>query len=134
MDSVPRIAVAVFIGLVITAALSIGTDLLFVAAGVYPKDGDLMSNQRLLLLAWSYRAIFSILGAFVAALVAKDHFKRAVVTLGLIATLLGVMGIFVMWNKWDRTTGWYPISLALLALPYCLIGGELYKRSQSTKS
>ena len=75
MDSVPRIAVAVFIGLVITAALSIGTDLLFVAAGVYPKDGDLMSNQRLLLLAWSYRAIFSILGAFVAALVVT--FTRA---------------------------------------------------------
>ena len=123
-----RIAIAVFVGLVVTAALSIATDLLMVSLGVFPKDGDIMMNQGLLVLASAYRALFSILGAFVACLVAKHYFRRAVLILGGIAAVLAVLGIFAMWNRWNASTAWYPISLAVLAIPYCLLGGKLYER------
>ena len=131
MEAIPRIALAVFIGFVITTALSIGTDILLVVIGITPKGGDIMTSQALLLLASTYRAAFGVFGAFVTAVIASVHHKRAVMALGLIVTLLGVVGIFVQWDKWNQATAWYPISLAVLALPYCLIGGKLYERIKS---
>jgi hypothetical protein len=129
-----RIAIAAFIGLIVTAALSIATDMLMIALGIFPKDGDVMTSQGLLVLASAYRAVFSILGAFVAAAIAGAHFMSAVRVLGGVATVLAVFGIFAMWRKWNGPTAWYPISLAVLAIPYCLIGGKLYGRYKSVKS
>ena len=133
MDDAPRIALAVFIGFVVTTALSIGTDIVLVLAGISPQSGDIMSSQPRLLFASVYRAVFGVLGAFVTALVATVHYKRAVLALGIVATLLGVLGIFAQWDKWSRATAWYPISLAVLAIPYCLIGGKLYERYKIAK-
>ena len=134
MNPAVRIAIAVFVGLVVTAALSIATDVLMVSLGIFPKDGDVMNNQRLLVLASAYRAVFSILGAFASSVVAREGFRRAVLILGGIAMFLAVLGIFAMWNKWNASTAWYPFSLAVLAIPYCLIGGKLYERYASAKS
>jgi hypothetical protein len=134
MVDVPRIALAVFIGFVVTTALSIGTDIALVLAGISPQSGDIMSSQSRLLFASSYRAVFGVLGAFAAATVANIHYKRAVLALGIVGTLLAVVGIFAQWDHWNRATAWYPISLAVLAIPYCLIGGRLYERYKSVKS
>jgi len=129
-----RIAVAVFVGLVVTAVLSIGTDIVMGVLGIFPRDGNIMTSQGLLLLASSYRAVFSILGAFVASLIARESCRPAVLILGGIAMFMGLIGMLVMWDKWTGATAWYPISLAVLAIPYCWIGGRLSARYQSLKS
>jgi hypothetical protein len=133
MEAVPRIALAVFIGFVVTTALSIGTDIVLVLAGISPQSGDIMSSQPRLLFASTYRAVFGVLGAFVTAMVANLYYKRAVLALGVVGTLLGVIGIFAQWDKWNRATAWYPILLAVLAIPSCWIGGKLYERYKTVQ-
>jgi hypothetical protein len=134
MVDIPRIALAVFIGFVVSTALSIGTDIFLVFVGISPQSGDIMTSQPRLLFASTYRAVFGVLGAFVTAMVANIHYMRAVLALGIVATLLSVIGIFAQWATWNRATAWYPISLAILAIPYCWVGGKLYERYKSVKS
>ncbi len=134
MNESLRIAVAVLLGLVVTVGLSAATDFLMARLGIFPADGDAMNSQRLLVLASVYRAIFGVVGAFVASIVAREKFMRAVLILGVVGMVAGLVGIFAMWREWNGATGWYPISLAVLAIPYCLIGGRLYARYKSVKS
>lgn len=129
-----RIALAVLVGLMVTAVLSIATDSILIAAGIYPSGVGMIFSNRLLLLASAYRAVFGVLGAFLAAENAKAGFRRAVLILGGVATAQAVMGLIVMRSKINAATVWYPISLVILSLQYCRIGGKTYERYEPTNA
>jgi hypothetical protein len=44
--------------------------------------------------------------------------------LGVVGTILGTMGVVATWGKGLGPT-WYPIALAVLAVPQCWAGGRL---------
>lgn len=52
---------------------------------------------------------------------------RYVVILGIIGTLLGIMGVFVN-MKYDLAPMWYPILLVLLGFPSLYLGAKLRTR------
>jgi len=115
---------AVLAGLVTTVVLSIGADALMHAAGVYPPAGQPM-RDRLLLLASVYRGVFGVAGGYVTARLAPRAPIGHALVLGLIGLALSVMGAVIMW---EQSPGWYPISLAVLAVPYAWLGGRLARR------
>jgi hypothetical protein len=47
-------------------------------------------------------------------------------TLGIVGTLLGLAGVMATWNL-GLGPRWYPIALAVLAMPQCWAGGRLYE-------
>jgi len=57
---------AVLAGLLAIFVLSLGTDALLHAAGVFPPLGQSMSNQ-LFLLATAYRVVYAVLGCYITA-------------------------------------------------------------------
>ena len=73
-----RSAWALFAGFLIVVILSIGTDLLLHATGVFPPWGEPMSDSRFVL-ATLYRTVYAILGSYVTARLAPDrpHAARA---------------------------------------------------------
>jgi hypothetical protein len=51
--------------------------------------------------------------------------KHALI-LGVIGTVLGAAGAAATWNK-GMGPHWYPVALAVLAIPQCWAGGKLYE-------
>jgi len=83
---------AVLAGLIVTLILSIGTDMLLRAAGIFPPLGRPMSNS-LFLLATIYRTVYSIAGSYIAARLALEKPMRHALALGAVGLLLGVVGM-----------------------------------------
>ena len=119
-----RSIVAVLAGIVVGVVLSTGTDFGLHAIGVAPSIKDGWPN-RLLAVATAYRSIYGILASYVIARLAPNRpMAHSLVagTLGLIVSTLGAIA------AWSTTAGqhWYPIALALTALPTAWIGAKLW--------
>ena len=118
-----------FAGFFATFILSIGTDLLLHAAGVFPPWGRPMSNA-LFALATAYRTIYTVAGGYVTARLAPNKPMGHVWTLGVIGLLAAIAGTAATWNKGPEFgPKWYPVALVVLAIPSVWLGGKLAQRA-----
>jgi hypothetical protein len=121
-----RSAVAILSGFVAVVVLSIGTDVLLHAAGVYPPmDQPRLFTTPLLLIATGYRVAYSVLGGYIAAGLAPNRPAGHAVVLGLIGLAVSAAGAIAMR---DVSPAWYPLALVITALPSCWLGGVLFLR------
>jgi hypothetical protein len=120
--------VAVLAGFFATALLSIGTDLVLHAAGVFPPWGQPMSDS-LFILATAYRTIYTVAGGYVTGRLAPNRAMSHVWILGLIGLLAAIAGTVATWDKGPEFgPKWYPLALVLLAIPSVLLGGRVAQR------
>ncbi len=118
-----RSILAVLAGIVVGAALSLGTDALLKAFGVFPKLGNQMS-EPLFLLATAYRIVYGILGSYVIARLAPDRPMQHALIGGVLGLVVSIIGAVVTWNR-DLGPHWYAIGIAVTALPCAWVGGKL---------
>lgn len=118
-----RSAAALFWGFLVVVVLSLGTDALLHATGVFPPLGTTMSDA-LFLLATVYRTLYSILGSYVTARTAPSRPMRHALAGGLVGLILSIAGAVATWNKVPGPH-WYPFSLVVTALPCAWAGGRL---------
>jgi hypothetical protein len=128
-----RSILAVFLGFVFVVVLSTGIDELLHALKVYPPHGERMPQPGLNLLALTYRVLITIAAAALTAKLAPHRSVqsdwRHVWVLGGIGLALGTIGAITMIPK-DFGPAWYPILLALSALPCAWAGGKLAIRER----
>lgn len=117
-----RLILAVLAGLITNVVLATAMDHLFHTTGVYPPYGQPFRETGPVMLAFTYRALFVILGTYLAARLAKDRAKQAVLTLGTIGSVLWLIGAITMW---EYAPAWYNISGVVLGIPFALLGGIL---------
>jgi surface polysaccharide O-acyltransferase-like enzyme len=123
---------AVFAGLIAIVALSIGTDMVLRAAGIFPAIGQPMPNG-LFLLATVYRTVYGVIGSYIAARLAPAKPMRHALILGLVGVALSAVGLVATWNKGPEFgPKWYPVALIVLALPGAWIGGKLGEKSDGS--
>jgi len=79
-------------------------------------------DTELLLLATTYRSIYSVIGCYVAARLAADRPLRHALALGGVGVVVSIIGGIV---GRDLAPAWYPLGLAALALPLVWCGGKL---------
>ena len=123
-----RSTAALLSGFIAVVALSLGTDQALHALDVYPPSGQPMHDSGLYLLALAYRCVYGVVGSYVAATLAPHAPMRHAVTLGVVGLLLSVAGAIAT-IPMDLGPAWYPIALALTALPCAWLGGVLHHRS-----
>jgi hypothetical protein len=123
-----RSIVAVLVGIVVGAALSLGVDEVLHVTGVYPPWGRPMSDG-LFALATAYRLVFSVLGCYVIARLAPDRPMAHAMVGGAIGLVLCIAGAISTW-KMDIGPHWYSVLLAVAALPCAWIGGRLWRPLQ----
>jgi len=119
-----RSILAVLAGIVVGVVLSTATDFGLHAIGLAPSIKDGWPN-RLLALATAYRSIYGILASYVIARLAPNRptgHSLVAGTLGVIVSAVGAVA------TWSTTVGqhWYPLALALTALPTAWIGAKLW--------
>jgi predicted acyltransferase len=121
-----RGAGAVLAGFVTVFVLSIGTDQVLHVLKVYPPWGQPMSNP-LFLLATAYRIVYTVLGGYITARLAPHAPMRHVLVLGIVGLVFGAVGIVVAITHPELGPLWYPVVIALTALPCAWIGGLLHR-------
>ena len=116
---------AVLAGFLAVVVLSLGTDQILHVLNVYPPWGQPMWDHRLNALALSYRLIYGTLGGYVTARLAPHSpMRHALIggSIGFVLSTLGALGAMSM----DLGPAWYPIALALSAIPTSWLGARLY--------
>jgi surface polysaccharide O-acyltransferase-like enzyme len=103
--------------------LSIGTDVVLHALGIFPSLGQKMAD-RLFVWATIYRTIYGIIGSYITARLAPSRpMWHAMLGAG-IGMILGTVGAVVTWNK-DLGPHWYPLALIVTGIPCAWIGAKI---------
>jgi len=116
---------AVVAGVLVIIVVTTLVDIVLHATRVFPPM-DQPINVALALLATSYRIVISVGGAWVTARLAPEKPMKHAMILGVAGLVLGLVGVVATWNL-GLGPRWYPISLAVLAIPQCWVGGKLYE-------
>ena len=116
---------AVVAGVLFIIVITTLVDIALHVAKVFPAADQPLSDGQCLL-ATSYRIVISVFGAWLTARLAPRNPMKHALILGVVGTVLGLIGVIVTWNL-NLGPHWYPIALAVLALPQCWLGGRLYE-------
>ena len=115
---------AVVAGFLAVVILSIATDAVLHALGMFPALGQRMSNN-LLALATFYRTLYAVLGSYITARVAPNRPMAHALIGGLLGMVIGGVGAAVTWSRTELGPHWYPLVLVAEALPCAWIGGKI---------
>lgn len=119
---------AVLAGFLTVVVLSIGTDTILEQTGIFPPIAEGLFITWMLALALFYRTLFTILGGYVTAWLAPQNSMKHVWALAILGQIGGIAGVFAGWNL---SAHWYPIALAVFAIPSVWLGGYLRTRKTS---
>ena len=123
--SILRSVGAVLAGVVAVIVLSLATDIVLHASGIYPPWFQPMADW-LWVLALAYRVVYGIVGSYLAARIVRDRLMMHAMIVGVIGFVLSIVGVAVNWNKGpEYGPRWFSIVLILIALPCAWIGGKL---------
>lgn len=124
--NVGRSVLAIVVGFLSVALVSLGIDQLLHVARIYPPWGQPMYQPELNALALSYRVLLAIIGSFVAAHLAPRFPMWHAMFLGAVGFALSTLGGIAAMGA-NLGPAWYPILLALSALPCAWVGGRLHQ-------
>lgn len=118
-------------GFVVVVLLSTATDAILESLHVFPapNSGVKFDVTWMIILALLYRTIYTILGGYVAALLAPKPKMRTVIILGILGTLAGLGGFIATLGQ-NLGPSYYPIMLVVLAFPSVWLGGWLKTRGK----
>jgi hypothetical protein len=117
---------AVVAGSVVGIVLSIGTDAVMHASGIFPPNGKPMSNG-LFGLALGYRVVYGLVGSYTIAWLSRERPMRNALIGGAIGFVASTVGAVVTWNKGaEFGPHWYPLALIASTLPSAWLGAKLY--------
>ena len=116
---------AVLAGVLVVIVLSLGTDVVLHAAGIYPPWFQPMADG-LWVLALAYRIVYGVAGGYIAARLAPDRPMAHALALGIVGLALSIAGVAANWNKGpEYGPRWFSIALIATALPCAWMGGKL---------
>ena len=118
---------AMLTGIVAGIILTIGTDIVLHAIGVFPPWGQSMVGfDGPLVLATVYRTVYGVLGSYIIARLAPDRPMQHALVGGFVGFVVSIVGAAVTWNKGPAFgPHWYPLALIVLAMPQAWAGGRL---------
>lgn len=115
---------AILAGMIFIIVTHTLTDLVLESLGIFTPPSQGLHITWMVVTATIYRSLYTIGGGYVTAALAPDPPMRYVVILGLVGLVLGILGAIVT-IPLHLSPAWYPIALAVLALPCVWLGGRL---------
>jgi hypothetical protein len=121
-----RSTLAVLAGFFACVILSLATDLILHLLKIFPPSGEPMWDPGLNALALAYRCVYAVASGYITARLAPRNPMRHVWVLGFIGLVMAVLGVLAT-SGMNLGPRWYPISLAVTALPCVWLGGVLHR-------
>lgn len=117
---------AILAGIFLGAILSIGTDFLMEKTGIMSMDNFKQSSLTIILFVIAYRFLFNVIGCYLTAFLAPNKPMKHVIVIGIIGTVLSIVGSIAMW---DKAIPLYNIAIIVMSLPSAWLGGQLYLKT-----
>jgi len=115
---------AVLAGLIFIFVTHAGVDYILESLGIFtPPDAGLHTTW-MVVTATIYRTVLSVIGAFLTAKLAPSQPMKHALILGLIGLALGTAAAIIV-IPMNLSPAWFPIVLAILAVPSGWAGGKL---------
>lgn len=118
---------AVLAGIILIVVTHTATDFVLERFGVFPPPDQGLHLTWMVVTATIYRSILTIAGGYTTAALAPNPPMRYVMILGIIGLAVSTLGAIVT-IPMGLGPAWYPIALAVLALPCVWVGGKLKTR------
>jgi hypothetical protein len=116
---------AVLAGVLAVIIISLGTDVVLHATGIYPPWFQPMADG-LWVLALAYRIVYGIAGGYITARLAPNRPMAHALALGVVGLALSIAGVAANWNKGpEYGPKWFSLALIATALPCAWVGGRL---------
>jgi len=119
---------ALLAGFFAVVIVTLATDILLHAIGVFPPWGQPTPSAPLVL-ATVYRTVYGVAGSYLMARLAPDKPMQHALVGGGVGLILSTVGAVVTWNRGPAFgPHWYPLALIALAMPQAWLGGLLHRR------
>lgn len=115
--------IAIVSGIAVTFILSNGTDYLFRKANILPPSTMYVSSI-IIITVILYRCIYNVIGSFIVAKLAPYQPMGHALGVGIFGFLGSLAGTIATWNM-NLGPHWYPISVAITAIPCAWLGAKL---------
>jgi len=115
---------AIVAGMLFIVVTHTGTDFVLESLGIFPQSGEGLHVTWMVVTATVYRGVYTVGGGYVTTLLAPDPKMRYVWILGVIGLVISSLAA-VATIPMKLGPAWYPIALAVLALPCVWLGGKL---------
>ena len=116
---------AVLAGMIFIVATHTITDKILESAGIFPPPEQGLHVTWMLVTALVYRVLFQVAGSFITALLAPSRPFLHGMIIGAIGLVLGSVAAVVT-IPMNLSPAWYPIALALSAIPSAWLGATMY--------
>ena len=119
---------AILAGFIFIGVTHNGTDLILESLGIFTPNTVRFDTTWMVVTATIYRNLFMIGAGYLTATLAPEPKMRYVIILGIIGTLMGILGI-VANTIYDLGSAWYPYALVVLGFPCLYLGAKLKIRN-----
>jgi hypothetical protein len=127
--SIFKSILAIVVGFALGAILSIGTDFLLDKLGIMSIENFKQNSITINLPVILYRFTFNVIGCYLTAKLAPYKPMTHVIIIGIIGTVLSILGSVAMW---DKVVPFYNIAIILISLPSAWLGGQLFLKRNKT--
>ena len=118
---------AILAGIVFIVLSHSATDFVLEKLGIFTPPDQGFFVTWMVVTATIYRSVYSVIGGYITAAIAPEPRMRYVIILGLIGLITSTLAA-VATIPMKLGPAWYPIALAVLALPSVWLGGKLKTR------
>ncbi len=115
---------AILAGMVFIVVTHTATDFVLEKLGIFTPPHQGFHTTWMVVTATIYRSIYTIGGGYLTAALAPDPPMRYVWILGIIGLVISTLAAIAT-IPMRLGPAWYPIALAVLALPCVWLGGKL---------
>jgi hypothetical protein len=115
---------AIVAGMIFIVATHSLTDFVLESLGIFTQPHEGFHTTWMVVTATVYRSIYTVIGGYITAALAPSRPLRHAVILGVMGTLAGTYAAIVT-IPMNIAPAWFPIALAVLALPCTWLGGKL---------
>jgi hypothetical protein len=118
---------AVLAGIVFIVVTHTATDFVLEKLGIFTPPDQGFHTTWMVVTATIYRSLYTIAGGYVTAALAPEPPMSYVWILGIIGLVISTLAAIAT-IPMKLGPAWYPIALAVLALPCVWLGGKLKTR------
>jgi hypothetical protein len=118
---------AILAGMIFIVVSHTGTDFVLESLGIFTQPNQGFHTTWMVVTATIYRSIYTVAGGYITAALAPNPPMRYVLILGLIGLVVSTLAAIAT-IPMGIAPAWYPIALAVLALPCVWLGGKLRTR------
>jgi hypothetical protein len=115
---------AILAGMIFIVFTHTATDFVLERLGIFPPPEQGFHITWMVVTATIYRSIYTVAGGYITAALAPTPKMRYVLILGIIGLVISTLAAIAT-IPMRLGPAWYPIALAVLALPCVWLGGKL---------